>query len=429
MRAASSIVVVTGLGMVTALGHTADETFENLCLGKSGIEVIPELKEAGFPVRIGARVRDLDKLLTLYPEAATHGSRKLAYVLKSMDEAMFQAGISSYDGKRAGVFLGVETSRAPFAESYEIFSLSGREKGRVDYSIFARECREIISPERIQNKFPFFLPALLASRHGIAGPVMATSNACASSNYAMGEALRHLRDGAIDMAVVGSADEMIDEYMITGFSLLRALSQNNQDPAGSSRPFDSKRDGFVLGEGGAVLIIETLEHALSRGARPLCEIAGYGATSDAEKITACNRQGTWLGRAMDSAIEDAGLVPSDIGYVNAHGTSTRLNDQAEAAAISRVFMNNPEAPLVNSTKSMLGHTVAAAGAIEAVVTVMSLFSGRFHPCLNLEQPDPGSQLNFCTSLVEKSGIRAAISNSCGFSGGNSCIVFRLSDDQ
>ncbi|PKK90324.1 MAG: hypothetical protein CVV64_10175 [Candidatus Wallbacteria bacterium HGW-Wallbacteria-1] len=421
-------IVVTGLGAVTALGHSMSETFDNLCAGKSGINEIPWLREAGFPVYIGAEVKGMESLFEVYPQAEKHNSRKLAYALKAMDEACQQAGLESFQGLRAGIFMGVETSRIPFSSSFDIFNLCGREKGRVDYRLFGEKCRNLISRDHIQNKFPFFLPGFLAGTHAISGPVLATSNACASSNYATGEALRHLRSGLVDVAVVGSSDEMIDEYMITGFSLLRALSQNNSDPQGSSRPFDMKRDGFVLGEGGAILILETLEHALKRGAKPICELAGYGSSSDGEKITACNRQGAWLMRAMECAIEDGGMTLSQIGYVNAHGTSTRLNDLSEAMAIHSLFGESENPPLVNSSKSMLGHTVAAAGAIEAAVTITSMVRKVFHPNRNLSQSDTRFPLNYCGLKAVEGNVLGALSNSCGFSGGNSCIAFRVLDD-
>lgn len=420
----SKRVVITGAGAVTALGHTLDETFANLCAGISGVAEIPEFAEAGFGVYIGARVPGIEELVDRFPDARRYRSRKLAFALKAAEEAIESAGLASFDGMKCGVFFGVETSRIPIEKTYEIFRLSGMEKKRVDYALFGRRCRDIASPLEIQNKFPFFLPRQISVTYGIKGPVLATSNACASSNYAIGEALRQLRSGRIDVAVTGSADEMIDEYILTGFSLLKALSTNNSDPAGASRPFDTRRDGFVLGEGGAVVVLETLEHALNRGARIICELAGYGSSSDGEKITACNREGLWLRLAMERALKDGGMTPEDIGYINAHGTSTRLNDLSESLAIRSLFSSLPRRVMVNSTKSMLGHSVAAAGAIEAAVTVMTVSTGMCHPTLNLESPDTGCDLDYCIKEAVRADFSGAISNSCGFSGGNSCLVFK-----
>jgi 3-oxoacyl-[acyl-carrier-protein] synthase II len=226
------------------------------------------------------------------------------------------------------------------------------------------------------------------------------------------------------MAVAGSADEMIDEYIITGFSLLRALSDDNENFSTTSRPFDIRRRGFVLGEGGAVLILETLEHAQKRNARVICEFAGYGTSSDGHKITACHKEGLHLKRAMERALQSAGIIADDIDYVNAHGTSTRLNDQAEARALLSLFGAKAGEIAVNSSKSMLGHTVAAAGAIEAAITCMSIKTGMFHPTRNYEKSDPGLDLDFCPLKSGKKDIRAALSNSSGFSGGNSSLCFK-----
>ena len=417
-------VVVTGVGAVTALAHSIESTFEKLCAGQNAIVEIPYLKEAGFPVYIGGLVPDLETLEEAYPESREHHSRKLAYLLKSADEALGNAGLSHLGGYKAGVFLGVETSRLPLESAFRIFQLSGRESNRVDYQKFGALCQEIVSADQVQNKQPSFLSRFLAARFGVTGPVLATSNACASSNYAMGAALRKLRSGEIDVAITGSADEMIDPYIVMGFHLLTALSTCNSEPSKAIKPFDVRRDGFVLGEGGAILVLETAEHARRRGAPVLCELAGFGSTSDGEKITACNRQGSWLQEAMKRAIEDGGMTLEDIGYINAHGTSTRLNDLAESRAITALFGDHAKNIVVNATKSMIGHAVAAAGAIEAAVTVLSLDRGVCHPTRNLEVRDKECELNYGSDGPVQAKLVGAISNSCGFSGGNTCVAFR-----
>ncbi|MBI4858962.1 MAG: beta-ketoacyl-[acyl-carrier-protein] synthase family protein [Candidatus Riflebacteria bacterium] len=417
-------VVVTGMGAVTALGHTLDETFDRLCAGVSGIREVPSLKQAGFPVYIGGTVPDLDTLLDRYPDARRHHSRKLAFACKALDDALGSARLTTLAGLSCGLYLGVETGRVAFENTYRIFHFAGRATNRVDYREFGLRRRDLVPAAQIQNKMPCFLGRYLAVRHGISGPMLATSNACASSNYAIGEALRKLRSGRIQVAIAGSADEMIDEYMITGFSLLKALSPNNARPEGASRPFDTRRDGFVLGEGAAMLVLETLDHACRRGAPIVCELAGFGATSDGEKITACQREGVWLLEAMRRALADAGMDRDEVDYVNAHGTSTRLNDTAEVRAIASLFGDRSSRVLVNSTKSMIGHTVAAAGAIEAAVTIRSIVTGVCHPTLNLENLDPGCGLNCCPGRAVRSDLGAALSNSCGFSGANSCLAFR-----
>ena len=420
----SERVVITGVGAVTALGHSAQETFTALCEGKNGIKKIPALEEAGFPVCIGGAVPNLEALYELYPEAQKYGSRKLAYALKAADEALEMANMSSLGQFECGVYMGVETSRVPFPITYQFYHLSGRQESKVDYHKFGDLCRELYPRQMNHNKLPAFLPRFIANRYKASGPIMATSNACASANYAVGEAIRKLRSGRIKVALTGSADEMLDEYMIIGFSRLKALSFNNAEPDNALKPFDIRRDGFVLGEGGAILVLETLEHAKERKAEILCELGGFGATSDGEKITACHKQGAWLVEAMKRAIEDGQIDLDDLRYVNAHGTSTRLNDLSESRAVTHLFGDKAKEVLVNSTKSMVGHTVAAAGAIEAVVTAMSLANGIFHPTRNFEVPDDGCELNYCQGKAVKRQVEAAISNSCGFSGCNSCLTFK-----
>lgn len=417
-------VVITGIGLVTPLATDARGTFDALCEGKNAIAVLPEFRDAGFPVHIGARVPFAAELLEKYPEAKRHGSRKLAFALSAVDEALEAAGLKDLDGERCAAYFGVETSRIDFSKAYEIFRRSSGSGFRVDMKKYGESCLGLLTRDETLSKYPFFVANFIASRYKISGPLATTSNACASSNFAIGAALRKLREGAADIALVGSADEMIDAYLLTGFHLLGALSQNNSDPAGASRPFDRARDGFVLGEAGAALVLETLDHALARGAGIFCELSGFGSTSDGGKITACHPEGGWLREAMARAIADSGIAPDDVKYVNAHATSTKLNDASETRAIKSLFGDHAKNLLVSATKSMIGHTVAAAGAVEAAVTAMSVKSGVCHPTRNLAEPDEGFDLNYCASGPVRAEITAALSNSCGFSGGNSCLAFK-----
>lgn len=421
---AADTIVVSGLGAVTPLGLSAEETFRRLCAGENAIHTIPRLVEAGFPVTIGAQIDQVDELMDRHPDARRFGSRKLAYFLESLQEARTQSGIADFHGLRAGVFLGVETSRIPIARSFDIWKRASGPDFHVDMKRFGDNCRNLLSRDEILNKFPAFLSIAVAAATGIQGPVMATSNACASANFAIGEAFRRMREGSLDVAIVGSADEMIDEYMITGFSLLRALSFENEHPDAACRPFDCRRSGFVLGEAGAALVLERLDHCLRRGGKPLAVLAGYGSSSDGHKITACHPQGAGLADAMKRALEEGQLPLEDVGYINAHGTSTRLNDQAESRAIKSLFGPHAERIKVNATKSMIGHSVAAAGAVEAVVTVMTLREKIAHPTRNMESSDIGCGLDYCGHGAVAVDLPAALSNSCGFSGGNSCLAFR-----
>lgn len=423
-RAGAPVVVVTGMGAVTPLAPTLPETFRRLCAGENAIRTIPRFRDAGFPVTIGAEIPFAEEILDRHPDARRYGSRKLAWLDEALDEALAQADLPDLAPHRAGVFLGVETSRIPFARTREIERLAGSAEHRVDISKYGKYCRGLLAPDDVRNKFPAFLACRVAARRGVSGPALATSNACASSNFAIGEALRRLRAGRIDIALVGSADEMIDEYMITGFSLLRALSFDNDRPDRACRPFDGRRSGFVLGEAGAALVLETLESARRRGAAPLVELAGYGATSDGVNITACHPQGEGLRLAMERALSDGGIPREEVAYVNAHGTATRLNDLAETRAIRALFGPLADRIKVNATKSMIGHSVAAAGAVEAAVTVTSMLEGIVHPTRNLESPDPECDLDCCRGGAAELRIGAALSNSCGFSGGNGCLAFR-----
>lgn len=415
--------VITGVGMVTPLGAGADETFRGLCAGKTAVGELEEFKRHGFAVHIGAQVRQAAELMDKYPDSRKYFSRKLAFMLSALDEAAAGSGIEDFQKVSCGIFMGIETSRISFEKAYEIFKRSGGPDFKVDYGLFAKNCLDLLNKEEIRNKFPFFIPGYLAARYKIRGPVMATSNACASSNYAIGEALRRIRSGEIDVAVTGSCDEMIDAYILTGFNLLGALSANNEEAASASRPFDLNRDGFVLGEGGAAIILEELEHALARGANIICEVSGYASSSDAEKITACRPDGGMMKLAMERAIKDSGIPLADFSYVNPHATSTRLNDASETRAIKSLFGEHCRNIVVSATKSMIGHSVAAAGAIEAVVTALSVKNDICHPTANLKTPDPACDLDYCPGGARKMIIKAAISNSCGFSGGNSSVVF------
>jgi len=417
-------IVITGMGAVTALGHNLTDSFENLCKGKNGIVEIEDYKASNFPVYMAGVVQDYEKIMEKFPLSIKYNSRKLAYTLKSLEEAMESAKIKSFSNFKCGASLGIETSRIPFELAWEIYNRSSDEKFKVDYEKFGKTCVEILDSHHIQNKFPIFIPAIIAENYGISGSIMATSNACASSNYAIGDAFRKIKSGALDMVVTGSGDEMIDEYMITGFSLLRALSFDNENFETASRPFDENRSGFILGEAGAILILEELEHAKNRGAEIFCELSGFGTSSDGEKITACNPQGSGLKIAMESSLISSGMTIDDIQYINAHATSTHLNDVSETRAIMSLFGEKAYDLKINATKSMIGHTVAAAGAVEACVTALSIKNGICHPTRNLKKSDENCPLFYCPEESVKLEINGAISNSCGFSGGNSCLVFK-----
>jgi 3-oxoacyl-[acyl-carrier-protein] synthase II len=407
-------VVVTGMGAVTALGNDVASTWEGLVAGRSGVRTIESFDPSRLSSRIGGEVRGFDPSSILDRKEMRRTDRYIQFALWSARQALDSAGLPGrLDGdlaERTGVIMG---SGLGGANTLFDNALVMAERG----------------PDRIS---PFFIPMGIANvgagqvaiMTGALGPNFATVSACASGGHALGEAWETIRRGDADMMIAGGVEAGLHEAVVGGFASMKALSTRNDDPEAASRPFDQGRDGFVIGEGGGALILESLEHALGRGAEPLAELVGYGATADASHITLPAPGGIGAVRAVRRALEKAGMLPDEIDHLNAHATSTPEGDKAELAAIRTIFGDHAPNVSVTANKSMLGHTLGAAGAIEAIATIMAIRTGIVPPTINLQNPDDNAAgLDLTPNVASRRPIRAAVSNSFGFGGQNSAVVF------
>jgi len=408
-------VVVTGMGAVTALGNDVDATWSGLVAGRSGIRPIGAFDPSRITSRIAGEVQDLDASHVLDRKELRRTDRYIALGLVAAREAMIQACLPErLEGDLAeetGVILGT--------------GLGG--VGTIIDNVTTSVER---GPDRIS---PFFIPmgipnvgsGQVAISTGALGPNFAIVSACATGGHAIGEAWETIRRGDAEVMFAGGTEASIYEALVGGFCAMRALSTRNDDPAGASRPFDRARDGFVIGEGAAVLVLEELDHARARGAEPLAELVGYGATADASHITLPAAGGIGAVRAARRALKKAGLEPSDIQHLNAHATSTPEGDKAELQAIRTIFGEAAGNVAVTANKSMLGHTLGAAGAIEAIATIMAIRTGCVPPTINLDDPDEAAAgLDLTPRSARSVSIDAALSNSFGFGGQNSALVFK-----
>ena len=411
-------VVVTGVGAVTALGHDAASTWEGLLAGRSGVGPITQFDTSRVSVRIAAEVRDFDPSGILDRKEIRRTDRYIQFALVSARQALDHAGLpgrlDDATAARTGVIVG--SGLGGVHTLFENVLLMG-----------AR------GPDRIS---PFFIPMGIANvgagqiaiATGALGPNFATVSACATGGHALGEAWETIRRGDADLMIAGGVEASIHEATVGGFASMKALSTRNDEPALASRPFDTGRDGFVIGEGAGTLILEAAEHAEARGATPLVELVGYGATADASHITLPAPGGIGAVRAARRALEKAGMDPSEIDHVNAHATSTPEGDKAELQAIRTIFGDHAANVAVTANKSMIGHTLGAAGAIEAIATLMAIREGRIPPTINLVDPDEhGAGLDLTPGTATRRPVRAAISNSFGFGGQNTALVFRRWD--
>jgi 3-oxoacyl-[acyl-carrier-protein] synthase II len=409
-------VVITGLGAITPLGQTVKETWENLVKGKSGVGYIDRFDTSNLPVKIAAQIRNFDPLKRLSQKEAGVPIKKLdlfsIYALWAAEEAIEDSALlkGPFDPDRVGVIIA---SGIGGVETLEREIIVGYTKGY-----------DRISPYLIPMMIPDMASGLIAIKYRFKGPNYCTVSACASSAHAIGDAFRLIRYGDADVMIVGGSEAPIIPTAVAGFSSMKALSTRNDEPEKASRPFDRDRDGFVMGEGAAVLVLEEYEHAMKRGAKIYAELVGYGATADAYHITAPCVDGEGAVKCMLRALEDAKLSPDEVDYINAHGTSTKLNDAVETLAIKKVFGERAYKIPISSTKSMIGHLLGAAGAIEAVATIMTIHTGIIHPTINYENPDPECDLDYVPNEARKKEVNVAISNSFGFGGHNVCLVFK-----
>lgn len=404
-------VVVTGLGAVTPLGNDVSTFWENLLTGKSGVGPITQFDASNLEVRIAAEVKDFDPVGLFGRREARRHDRFTLFALEAARQAVADAGLrfEQEDRDAVGVIIGTGIGGAlTFLENYDVLLKAGPRR---------------VSPFMIPMMMPNAAAAVIAITYGLRGPNICVSSACATGAHAIGEAAEMIRRGDAEVMICGGSEAVIHPLAVSGFANMGALSARNDEPQRASRPFDAKRDGFVLGEGAGVLVLESLEHAQARGARIYCELAGYGASCDAYHIAAPEEAGEGAALAMRRALADAGLPPEAVNYINAHGTSTPLNDRIETLAIRTVFGPHADHLAVSSTKSMIGHLMGAAGAVEAIVCVKTLETGWVHPTINYETPDPECNLDYVPNQARYLKPRVALSNSFGFGGHNGCLVF------
>ena len=408
-------VVITGLGLVTPLGCSLADNWEALLSGRSGVGPITKFDASALPVRFAGQVRDFAPESYIERKELKKIDAFIQYAIAAAQMAVDDARLVVHEEEadRAGVVLGVG-----------IGGLASLEDAR---DTLVNEGWKRLSPFMVPRLIANLAPAQIAIRLGCRGANYAIASACASGGHALGEAYRSIRSASQDVVLSGGAEAAVTPLGIGGFAAMRALSTRNDDPAGASRPFDKTRDGFVLGEGAGVVVLEALEHAVARDARIYAEIIGYGANEDAYHITSPAPEGIGAAKCMRLALADADIDATEIGYVNAHGTSTPYNDANETQAIKSVFGEHAAHVAVSSTKSMTGHLLGAAGGIEAAYTVLALHHGVLPPTINYEQPDPECDLDYVPNQARRVRVRAALSNSFGFGGTNACVAFRRWD--
>ncbi|MBN1440076.1 MAG: beta-ketoacyl-ACP synthase II [Anaerolineales bacterium] len=403
--------MVTGLGIICPVGNNIDRAWEGICAGRSGVDAITAFDPSSFKTRIAAEVKGFDPAAILGRKEARRADRYAQFAMAAVTEAVRNAAlpVPLPAPERTGVFISSATGGMRTLDSEgETLRRSG--------------------PNRVS---PFLVPMMLsdnaaglAAIHiGARGPNLSIASACASAANAIGEAAEVIRRGAADVMIAGGAEAAVIPIAVAGFSVMGTLSERNDAPAAASRPFDRDRDGFIIGEGAGILILEELDFARARGAPLLAELAGYGTTNDAHHISAPLEDGSGAAGCMRLALGQAGLTPSAVDYINAHGTSTPLNDKSETRAIKSVFGAAAHSVAISSTKSMTGHLLGAAGGIEAVFTVLALRDGIVPPTINLDSPDPECDLDYTPLRLRRKPLRTAMSNSFGFGGHNAALVF------
>jgi len=405
-------VVVTGLGIVSPVGVGVQAAWDNILAARSGITAITRFDASAFPSRIAGEVKDFDVSKWLSAKEARRYDTFIHYGLVATMEAIRDAGLDDYAGDKdqVGVCVGSGIGGLPLIEETEqAYAAGGLRK---------------ISPFFVPGSIINMISGLVSIHYGYRGPNLATVSACSTANHSLGEAARLIEYGDADIMIAGGSEATVSPLGIGGFCAARALSHRNDDPATASRPWDVDRDGFVLGEGAGILVLEELAHAKARNARIYCELAGYGMSADAHHITAPPDDGSGAARSMANALRNGRLAPTDIDYINAHGTSTPLGDLAECIAVKRAFGEHAYKLAVSSTKSMTGHLLGAAGGIEAVFTALALQQQIAPPTANLFRQDPQCDLDFVPNAARPMRIRAALSNSFGFGGTNATLAFR-----
>ncbi len=406
-------VVVTGLGALTPIGNTVPAYWDAMMAGRSGAAPITHFDASDYATQFACELKDFDAAEHLDRKEARRQDPFCHFALVASDEAVRDAGIDQWSAdERAdvGVVFGS--------------GIGGMKLFQDQVVTYAESGHRRLSPFFVPMMIIDMAPGLISMRHGFMGPNYATVSACATGNNAIGDAYLLIQNGLADTMVAGGTDASITEVGVGGFSNMKALSTRNDSPETASRPFDATRDGFVMGEGAGAVVLEELEHARARGARIYAEVVGLGMSADAHHISAPHPEGAGARRAMEMALRTAGLAPDAVDYLNMHGTSTPLGDVAETKAIKAVFGEHAYAMNLSSTKSMTGHLLGAAGAVEAVASILAVVNDRVPPTINYETPDPECDLNYTPNTPQERPVRVALSNAFGFGGHNTCVVFK-----
>lgn len=422
-------VVVTGVGCITPVGNDVKTMWESLCAGRSGIGPITHFDAANFPTRFAAEVKDFDfGRYVEDPERFEHAGRNIRFAIAAAHDAMRDSGVldSDLDPERLGVYLGAGEGQQDF-QIFMSMVAQAQKDGEVDLEAFTRIGLEQLNPQAELEQEPNMPSGHLASLFNAQGPNLNCLTACAASSQAIGEAAELIRRGDADAMLSGGAHSMIHPFGVTGFNLLTALSTRNEEPQRASRPFDKDRDGFVLGEGAGMVILEELERARQRGAHVYGELIGYGSSADAYRITDIHPEGRGAVSCIKMALRDAELNPEEIDYINAHGTSTAVNDRVETMGIKQSLKEAAKDAPVSSIKSMMGHLIAAAGSVEAITCLQAINNDVMPPTINYETPDPDCDLDYIPNQAREKKVKNALSNSFGFGGQNISLIFAAYD--
>jgi 3-oxoacyl-[acyl-carrier-protein] synthase II len=405
-------VVVTGLGVVTSIGHDVASFWASLIAGRIGIDRVSLFDPSAFACQIGAEVRNWDVNQLMDPKEARRNDRYTHFGFVAAKQAVADSGMdmAKENGDRVGVVIGS--------------GIGGMHTYETQLKVLFERGPRKVSPFTIPSLIGNMCSGLVAIEFGARGPNFGTVSACATGTHSLGEAAHAIRRGDADVMVAGGCEAAITPFAYASFCSMKAMSTRNDEPQRASRPFDKNRDGFIMGEGAGILVLESLEHARARGARIYCELAGYAATCDAYHITQPDPEGKGLSMAMKRALASAGATTESIDYINAHGTSTPYNDKFETLAIKQVFGDRAHSLPISSTKSMTGHLLGAAGGIESVICVKTIQEGLIAPTMNLEEPDPDCDLDYVPNRAREAAVRTALSNNLGFGGQNASIVFR-----
>jgi 3-oxoacyl-[acyl-carrier-protein] synthase II len=408
-------VVVTGMGAITPIGNSVEEFWGSALEGKSGIDILTSFDHSAYPVHIAGEIKGFDPEQYMDRRDARRMGRFSQFAIAATRQALKQAelDLETVDRDRVGVLLG--NGIGGLSESQEaVRTMDSRGGMRIDPFFF---------PKMLPN----MAAAHIALQFGARGYNNTVITACAAGTQAIGDALDLVRAGRVDAVITGGTESALSELGLCGFAVIRALSTQNDPPQKASRPFDAQRDGFIAAEGAGILVLENLEHATARKAPILAEVAGYGACNDAYHVVAPREDGDGAIRAMGEALRDAGISPADVDYINAHGTSTELNDKTETLAIKKVFGEDAYRVPISATKSMVGHSFGAAGAVESIACVQTLRTGWIHPTINYEHPDPECDLDYVPNQARQAEISVILKNSFGFGGQNACLVYKRYD--